>query len=50
MTILDVATAGTMVDSPSGHAGAVRAWAANVWQAWSAEHAAAAALADRLLR
>jgi hypothetical protein len=49
MTILDVATAGTMVDSPSGHARAVRAWAADVWQAWSAEHAAVAALADRLL-
>jgi Family of unknown function (DUF5946) len=49
MTVLDVATAGAMVDSPSGHAGAVRAWAADVWQAWTPQHAAVTALAGRLL-
>jgi hypothetical protein len=50
VTVLDVATAGAMVDSVSGHAGAVRAWAASVWRAWASQHAAVAALTDRLLR
>jgi Family of unknown function (DUF5946) len=44
LTVLDVAAAGAMVDPPVGHARAVRAWAAAVWQAWAAEHAAVAAL------
>jgi hypothetical protein len=39
-----------MVGSVAGHAKAVRAWAAAVWQAWTVEHAAVAMLADRLLR
>jgi hypothetical protein len=39
-----------MVDSAAGHARAVRAWAAAVWQAWACQHAAVAELADRLLR
>jgi hypothetical protein len=47
--VLDVAAAGAMVDSPAGHARAVRAWAAAVWRAWAAEHAAVAALTERLL-
>ena len=50
VTVLDVATAGVMVDSVAGHAGAVRAWAASVWRAWALQHAAVAALTDRLLR
>src|SRR6266511_3641288 len=50
VTVLDVAAAGAMVDSATGHAEAVRAWAAAVWQAWAPQHAAVAALADRLLR
>jgi hypothetical protein len=50
VTVLDVAVAGAMVDSAAGHAEGVRAWAAAVWQAWAAQHAAVAALADRLLR
>jgi hypothetical protein len=50
MTVFDVATAGAMVGSVAGHAQAVRAWAATVWQAWAAQHARVAALADRLLR
>jgi Family of unknown function (DUF5946) len=50
MTVFDVAAAGAMVGSVAGHAKAVRAWAAGVWQAWAAEHATVAALADRLLR
>jgi Family of unknown function (DUF5946) len=49
LTVLDVATAGVMVDSVSGHAKAVRAWAASVWRAWASRHAAVAALTDRLL-
>jgi hypothetical protein len=47
MTVFDVAAAGAMVGSVAGHAKAVRAWAAGVWQAWAAEHATVAALADR---
>jgi len=47
-TVFDVAAAGLMADSPDGHDRAVRAWAADVWGAWSAEHAAVAALAGRL--
>ena len=50
VTVLDVAAAGAMIDSAAGHARAVRAWAAAVWQAWARQHAAVAELADRLLR
>jgi Family of unknown function (DUF5946) len=50
LTVLDVATAGAMVGSVAGHAAAVRAWAVAVWRAWAAQHAAVAALSDRLLR
>ena len=49
VTVLDVAIAGAMVDSPSGHGRAVRAWSSAVWQAWAPQHPAVAALADRLL-
>jgi hypothetical protein len=49
LTVLDVAAAGAMAGSPAGHARAVRAWAAAVWRAWAAEHAAVAALTKRLL-
>jgi hypothetical protein len=48
-TVFDVAAAGVMADSPAGHDRALRAWAADVWRAWTAEHPAVAALADRLL-
>ncbi len=47
MTVFDVAAAGAMVDSVTGHAEAVRIWAATVWRAWASQHAAVAALADR---
>lgn len=47
MTVFEVAAAGVMVGSVAGHAKAVRAWAATVWQAWAAQHATVAALADR---
>jgi hypothetical protein len=47
MTVFEVAAAGVMVGSVAGHATAVRAWAAAVWQAWAAQHATVAALADR---
>jgi hypothetical protein len=50
MTVFEVAAAGAMVGSAAGHAKAVPAWAAAVWQAWAAQHATVAALADRLLR
>ena len=50
MTVFDVAAAGAMVGSVVGHAEAVRAWAAAVWQAWAVQHTTVAALADRLLR
>ena len=50
MTVFDVAAAGAMVGSVAGHARAVAAWAAAVWQAWAAQHATVAMLADRLLR
>jgi hypothetical protein len=50
VTVFDVAAAGAMVGSVAGHAKAVRAWAADVWQAWAAQHAAVAALTDHLLR
>ena len=50
MTVFDVAAVGAMIGSVTGHAEAVRAWATAVWQAWAAQHAAVAALADRLLR
>jgi hypothetical protein len=49
MTVFDVAAAGAMVGSVAGHAEAVRAWAAGVWQAWASQHGPVAALADRLL-
>jgi hypothetical protein len=48
MTVFNVAAAGLMIGSVAGHAQAVRAWAASVWQAWSAQHVPVAALADRL--
>ena len=50
MTVFEVAAAGAMIGSVAGHAEAVRAWATAVWQAWAAQHARVAALADRLLR
>jgi hypothetical protein len=50
ISVFDVAAAGAMVGSVAGHAKAVRAWAAAVWQAWAAQHATVAMLADRLLR
>ena len=49
MTVFDVAAAGAMADSSAGHGRALRAWAADVWLAWSAEHAAVDDLAGRLL-
>jgi Family of unknown function (DUF5946) len=49
VTVFDVAAAGAMVGSVAGHAQAMRAWAAAVWRAWAAQHAAVAALTDRLL-
>jgi hypothetical protein len=49
ITVLDVAEAGIRADSVAGHADAVGRWARSVWQAWSAQHRAAAALAERLL-
>jgi Family of unknown function (DUF5946) len=49
MTVFEVAVAGTMVGSVAGHARAVRAWAAAIWQAWAAQQAAVAELTDRLL-
>jgi hypothetical protein len=39
MTVFDVAAAGAMVSSVAGHATAVRARAAAMWQAWAAQHA-----------
>jgi hypothetical protein len=50
MTVFEVAAAGVMVGSVAGHATAVRAWAAAVWQAWAAQRARVAALTDRFLR
>jgi hypothetical protein len=50
MTVFDVAAAGAMVGSVVGHAEAVGAWAAAVWQAWAVQQATVAALADRLVR
>jgi hypothetical protein len=50
MTVFDVAAAGAMIGSVTGHAEAVRAWATAVWQAWAAWHTMVAALTDRLLR
>jgi hypothetical protein len=49
VTVFDVAAAGVMVNSAAGHAQAVGAWAAAVWQAWACQHVAVAALASRLL-
>jgi len=49
MTVFDVAVAGAMVDSPAGHARALRAWAAAVWEAWSERHDTVAELAGRVL-
>ena len=46
VTVFDVAA---MVGSVAGHAKAVRIWAGDVWQAWALQHAAVAALTDRLL-
>ena len=50
ISVFHVAAAGAMVGSVAGHAKAVRAWAAAVWQAWTVQHARVAMLADRLLR
>lgn len=47
LTVLDVATAGVRAASIDGHAGAVEQWAASVWRAWSAQHEAVEALAER---
>ncbi len=44
LTVRDVALAG----SPQDHASRVREWAAQVWRAWSAHHAAARTLAEVL--
>ncbi len=49
ITVLDVAEAGVRADSVAGHADAVGRWARSVWQAWSPQHQAAAALTERLL-
>jgi hypothetical protein len=49
ITVLDVAEAGIRADSVAGHADAVGRWARSVWQAWSAQHRAIGALAERLL-
>jgi hypothetical protein len=49
MTVFDVAAAGAVVGSVAGHAEAVRAWAAGVWQAWAPQDGPVAALADRVL-
>jgi hypothetical protein len=48
VTVLQVAEAGVRVGSVAGHADLVRRWAEGVWQAWSAEHEATAALCARL--
>jgi hypothetical protein len=45
LTIFDVAIAATSLE----HEARVRAWASQVWQAWSAHHDAIAALADTAL-
>jgi hypothetical protein len=44
ITVLQVAVAGVRAGSVEGHADMVLRWARSVWQAWSTEHAAAAAL------
>lgn len=49
VTILDVAEAGVMVGSVEGHAAETTRWAEAVWQSWHAQHAAVAALTDRVL-
>lgn len=49
VTVLDAAEAGVRADSVAGHADAVGRWARSAWQAWSAQHRAAGALAERLL-
>ncbi len=49
VTVLDAAEAGVRADSVVGHADAVGRWARSAWQAWSAQHRAAGALAERLL-
>lgn len=45
LTVFDVAIA----DSPEAHIERVREWAASVWQAWSAHHAAVANLVSQHL-
>ncbi len=47
LTVLDVALAGARAGSVEGHAKAVEKWARLVWEAWSAQHDAVAALSDR---
>lgn len=48
VTVFDVAAAGVMVDSTSGHASAMRRWAASVWNAWAEHHTAVRALTDEI--
>lgn len=48
VTVFDVAEAGLMVDSVSGHGEAMWRWAGSVWDAWAAHHAAVRALADEI--
>lgn len=50
LTVLDVAEAGVMLRSVDGHAAVAWRWAEAVWQSWGGQHAAVAALTDRLLR
>jgi hypothetical protein len=50
VTLLDVALAGARAASVEGHARALDKWARSVWEAWSAQHAAVAALSDRFAR
>jgi hypothetical protein len=49
-TVLDVAEAGARSGSERGHTAALHDWATDVWRAWSAQHAAVAALAARFVR
>lgn len=49
ITVFDVAEAGLMVDSASGHGKAMRRWANAVWDAYSVHHAAVGALTDEII-
>ena len=48
LTVADLAGSGARRRSVEGHAELVTRWAGEVWQAWSASHADAAALAAQL--